>query len=143
MAKSILDAYAELQKQLSTLEDVRNTPDYPVESSHAWPYVEMGPVEAEYTGLTMLQPLGEVKFPFKIHVLRAQGLPKAVEQLLPFAERCANLLMFGDNKRNLNGTVNQVVGLACKMKADKVAEVDTLAWDCTLTVKISSGQTTA
>lgn len=141
MAKSIPDAYAELRTQLSAIEGVRNAPDYPLESSPTWPYVEMGPVEVEYSGLTMRQPMGEVKLPFKIHVLRSQGLPKAVEQLLPFAERAANLLMYDDNKRNLNGTVNQVAGLTCKMKADKVGETDTLAWDCVFMVKISSGQT--
>jgi len=140
MAKSIPDAYAELINQLRSIQGLRNVPAYPLENPATFAYLEMGPVEAEYEGLTFNQPIGSVRFPFKVHVSRAQGLTKAVEELLPFVERLANLLMYSDNKKNLNGTVNSVEGLTCKMVSTAAGDSDTLAWECILAVKINVGQ---
>lgn len=141
MAKNIPDAYAELVTQLSTIEGLRNVPEFPLENPSTFSYLEIGQVEAEYNGLTFNQPIGVIKFPFKIHVERIRpGLPRAVRELLPFVERLANLLMYDDNKKNLNGTVNSVESLTCKMTPAAVGDVDTLAWDCVLTVRINAGQ---
>lgn len=140
MAKSISAAYAEIVSQISSIQGMRNVPEFPLENPTTFAYLEMGRVEVEYKGLTFNQPIGDVKFPFRIHVARTQGLPRATAELLPFAERLANLLMYGDNKKDLNGTVNSVDSLTCKEISTGVGDTDTLAWDCILTVKINAGQ---
>jgi len=135
MTKSVVSAYAALQARLATVSGLRATPVYPVERPPVFPYLEMDPVSGKWTNFTHAgQPSGEHSFKWKIHVGRAQGLPRAAEELLPFADRVAPALMY-DNYQ-LGGTVDSIVSLSYTEKAGAVADVDTLCYDFELVVKI-------
>lgn len=138
MAKSINSAYTELITQLKNIDGLRNVPDNPLENTTVFPYLEPWPPNGEWKGLAVTTPIGTHKFPFAVHVSRAQGLSKAYDQLLDFPERIYQQFMF--NNKTLNGTVVGVEGITWDMRPGKVGGgdkgIDTLMIMFELTVKI-------
>lgn len=135
MAKSVAAAYSALQARLAAIEGIKSAPEFPIEKPDSFPFLEMGLLGGKWENLTAVgQPNGEHSFKWQIHVSRAQGLPKALEQLLPFAERVASTLMYDGYK--LGGTVDSIVKLSYTQGPSKIADVNTVCFDFELIVKI-------
>jgi hypothetical protein len=111
MARCIKDAYTETYNRLKDIEGLSSTPPMPVGRETKYPALEMGATSAELANLTKArQPEGTYTIRFAIHVLVAQGMDKAREQLLAFPDRVITALMTGDGK--LNSTVGGITGLS-------------------------------
>lgn len=146
MSKSLTSALTQLQKIIGEIDGIRSAPDSPPERAAAFPFVVVYPrsgsfePEGAYTATdTAIRGLHTLVL--QLHVAR-RDLPRAYEQALPYGELIKNTIFKQVNFR-LSDTVDHVVdAITYEFGGLTYAEVDTLGYSFSITVKIRNDTTT-
>lgn len=134
---SLQNAMLWLNGQIGALTEIKSAPDYPPESSSAFPFSLVYPSTGSLQYETNLVFRGVHTFILEIHFNRSI-LPTAVSTLLPLIKSISEVIR---QNPTLNGEVDTVIAtdgqpLTYQVLSTDYAEVDTIALQFSVSVKV-------